>query len=93
MEMSLPKNKKDLQAFLGIINYLGKFSPSTTSICEPLQKLTLNRTVWTWCAMYQTPYNEAKSLIKDDACMKFYEKNKPLCQETDASGIGLGTTL
>ena len=26
------KNKKEHQAFLGIINYLGKFSPSTTSM-------------------------------------------------------------
>ena len=25
MEMPLPKNKKELQAFLCIINYLGKF--------------------------------------------------------------------
>ena len=33
MEMP-PPNKKELQAFQGIINYLDKFSPSTASICE-----------------------------------------------------------
>ena len=47
MEMPPPKTKKELWAFLGIINYLGKFSPSTASICEPLQKLTLSRVIWT----------------------------------------------
>ena len=31
-----PQNKKEFWAFLGIINYLGKFSPSTASICKPL---------------------------------------------------------
>ena len=41
-----PQNKKELQAFLGIINYLGKFSPSTAILCDPLQKLTSNRAVW-----------------------------------------------
>ena len=45
VEMSPPKNK-ELQAFLGIINYLGKFSPSTANICDPLQKLTSSRAVW-----------------------------------------------
>ena len=37
-----PKTKKELQAFLGIINYLSKFPPSTVSICESLRHLTLS---------------------------------------------------
>ena len=35
-----PNNKKELQSFLGIMNYLGKFLPSATEICEALQNLT-----------------------------------------------------
>ena len=31
--------------------------------------------------------------MKDDVCMKFYNETKPLYLETDASGIGLITTL
>ena len=31
-----PQNKKEFQAFLDIINYLGKFSPSTSSLCDPI---------------------------------------------------------
>ena len=45
VDMTTPNNKKELQAFLGIINYLSKFSPSTASICEPLQKLTSSKAV------------------------------------------------
>ena len=36
MDMLAPKNKKELQAFLGIINYLGKFLPGTADVCDPL---------------------------------------------------------
>ena len=43
MDMPAPNNKKELQAFLGIINYLGKFSPGTADVCDPLHKLTLSK--------------------------------------------------
>ena len=35
-DMPAPKNKRELQAFLGTINYLEKFSPGTADICDPL---------------------------------------------------------
>ena len=35
-EMPAPKNRKELQAFLGIINYLSKFSPDTAEVCKLL---------------------------------------------------------
>ena len=36
---------------------------------------------------------KAKSLIKADICMKFYNDTKPLYLEIDASGAGLRATL
>ena len=38
-DMTATNNKKELQAFLGIINYVGKFSPGTADVCNPLHKL------------------------------------------------------
>ena len=35
-KMLAPKNKRKQQAFLGIINYLTKFSPGTAEVCKPL---------------------------------------------------------
>ena len=52
-EMPASKNKKELQAFLGMINYLSKFSPDTVEVCKPLQKLMLNKAMWSWDASYQ----------------------------------------
>ena len=49
-EMPPPKTKKELQAFLRIINYLGKFPSGTEDICESLRKLTSTKTEWTWNA-------------------------------------------
>ena len=88
-----PKNKKELQAFLGIINYLSKFSPDTSEVCEPLRKLTSSKAMWTWDAMYQQQFEKAKSLIKVEMCMKLYNDTKPLYLKTDATGISLGVAL
>ena len=93
IEMLPPNTKKELQIFLGIISYLGRFSPSTVTVCEPLHKLKSSKVVWTWNASYQTIYDKAKLIIKADACMKFYDENEPLYLETDASGVGLGAAL
>ena len=35
-EMPALKSKRELQAFLGIINYLGRFSPGMAEVCKPL---------------------------------------------------------
>ena len=92
-KMPPPNNKKELQAFLGIIYYLGKFSPDMARLCDPLRKLTSCKSAWTWNESYQQIYNKAKSIIKKDMCMKFYKENKELFLEKDASGVGLGSSI
>ena len=39
-----PKSKKELQLFLGIVNYLNNFSPMTAEVCESLRKHTSVKT-------------------------------------------------
>ena len=92
-KMPVPKNKKELQAFLGIINYLGKFSPGTAEVCKLLSKLTSSKMTWTWNTSYQQLFNNSKSIIKADVCMKFYDDSKPLYLETDSSRVGLEAAL
>ena len=92
-DMLAPNNKKEIQVFLGIINYLGKFSLGTAEVCDPLQKLMLNKVTWTWNVSYQSLFSKAELLVKSEICMTFYDDTKPLYLETDASGVGLGATL
>ena len=92
-EMPVPKNKKELQTFLGVINYPNKFYPGTSEVCKPLRKLMSSKMTRTWNASYQQLFDKAKSLINVEMCMKFYDDTKLLYLETDASGIGLGPAL
>ena len=38
--MKQPENKKELQSFLGLCQYLTKFTPELASLSEPLRFLT-----------------------------------------------------
>ena len=38
-------------------------------------------------------FEEAKAIIKDEVCMRFYDETKPLCIKADVSGVGLGAAL
>ena len=38
-EMPTPKNKQELQRFLGFVNYVGKFIPNLSQITTPLRNL------------------------------------------------------
>ena len=84
---------KSSKTFLGIINYLVKFSPGTPDVHDPLHKLMLSKVTWTWNTSYKSLFKKAKLLIKSDICMKFYGDTKLLYLETDASGISLGAAL
>ena len=90
---SKKKKKKNSQAFLGINNYLSNLSPRTANIYEVLRQLTSVKLEWTWNTTCQELFDKTKSIIKEDAYVKFYDETKPLYLEMDASGVRLGAIL
>ena len=62
-------------------------------VCESLRKLTSAKAERMWNATYPKMFEEAKAIIKDDVCMKFYNDTKLLYIETDVSRVGLEATL
>ena len=55
-----PPQCKEVHTFLGILNYLGKFSAVTAEVCKQLQKLTSFKADQTWNSMYQDVNDTAK---------------------------------
>ena len=58
-------------------------------VCEPLQRLTFMKTIWTWNRTDQNLFDRAKALIKEDACMTFYDKMRLHYLRTDTYGVEL----
>ena len=61
-ELPRPTNLKDLQTFLGMVQYLSKFSPRIAEIAELLWDLTKKHAPYVW----EPEHNHAFDSIKKD---------------------------
>ena len=58
------KNLTELQAFLGLLNYYGKFLPCLSTVLAPMHKLLKNYAKWIWSAKQVNAFQQAKDLIQ-----------------------------
>lgn len=47
-EISLPHNKKEMQSFLGLINFIKRFVPNFSRIVSPLQAMIKKNSLFKW---------------------------------------------
>ncbi|KAF8750946.1 hypothetical protein RHS01_09004 [Rhizoctonia solani] len=57
-----PRTVKQVQAFLGFVNYLRCFIPNFSSVARPLHHLTKKETPWSWGKPEEDAFQELKSL-------------------------------
>ena len=88
-----PKNVKEVQSFLGGINYYSKYIPDMATIACPLYRLLQKNTEWKWTPTHQRAFNELKNKLTATPILMLYGKRLPLKLACDASSYGLGAVL
>ena len=56
-------NVNDVQRFIGFVNYLSRFLPRLSDLCEPLRRLTDNNAEWKWTKVHDEAVETIKHLI------------------------------
>ena len=92
-DMPKPASKQDVQRFLGFVNYLSKFAPHLSDVCEPLRRLLDKDAIWTWQKQQEKAFKEAKRVVTMQPVLKFYSLDEEVTLQCDASEKGLGATL
>ena len=92
-EMPIPTCKKDIQRFLGLVNYVGRFLSNLSEITAPMRKLLKKSVDFLWEEQQQKSFETVKSLIISEKCLSFYDVYKDVCIEVDACKTGLGAVL
>ena len=88
-----PTNVKTLRAFLGLINYYGKFLPNLASTLSPLSDLTKKDNIWHWEEKHAIAFQDAKNKLSTSTVLVHYSPTLPLIVSSDASNVGLGAIL
>ena len=91
--MSLPTSVNELQRFLGMVNYLGKFIPILTKRTTPFCNLLKKDVVFELQKPELDAIENLKTLVTSAPCLKILDSKLPARLKTDASSVGLGTFL
>ena len=92
-EMPPPKDKQELQTFLGMVTYLSKFSPNLSDATKPLRDLLKSDVEFTWDEQQNAAMENVKKLISSQPVLSFFDPKKEIILEVDASKSGLGATV
>ena len=91
--MEYPTTVKELQRFLGSINYLGKFIPNLTDKTVSLRKLLQKDTKWVFDQNHMKEFDALKKCITMTPVLKKFNEKLPIRISCDASCTGLGAIL
>ena len=93
VRMSAPTDKTELLSFLGMVNYLAPYIPKLSDCAAVLRQLNKKNTDFTWNISYEKAFRNAKLHVANAVTLKFFDPDKDIVIECDASGIGIGGTL
>ena len=91
--MPSPTNKKQVQLFIGMINYLTKFSLRLSELAEPIRELAKDKVSFNWQPKHQQAFTQMKKEISSAPVLAYYNPKKQSTLQTDASVKSLGACL
>ena len=92
-QMAPPANKREVQTFRGMENYMSPFIPNLSTLTAPLRELITDKTPFCWNATYQQALDKIKESISNKVTLTYFDSSKPIVLQVDASLQGLGAAL
>ena len=92
-EILAPQCKKQVQSFIGMVNYLSKFSARLSDLTEPIRDLCKEKVPLNWGPEHDGAFQFIKKEIAAAPILAYYNPKKPTILQTNASCKGLGACL
>ena len=88
-----PENIQEVQAFLGKINYYGRFIQNLSEKASPLYSLLKKSSKFEWTNDCQVAFEKLKTDVIFATKLSHFDETKPLILATDASQRGIGAVV
>lgn len=92
-DMREPRNIKETQTFVGMANYLSKFLLNLSTLAEPLRRICKENVKFDWSTEQQHAFDKIKGLVTQAPILQYFDSEKPIVIQCDASATGLGGVL
>ena len=93
LKMLFRPDKETMHSFLGLVNFLNRYTPRLTELCSPLRKLILKDSHYSADDTEHAAFNAIKAEFKKKIVLPYFDRNKETILQTDASKKGFGAVI
>lgn len=88
-----PTTVKEVQSFLGLVNYYRRFVKNFAGIAKPLYELTKKDAEFIWTENCENAFTKLKHTVMSPPVLTHPDFSKPFIVQADASENGIGAVL
>ena len=93
LKMQFPPDKETMHSFLGLVNFLNRYTPKLAELCSPLRKLILKDSHYSPGDPEHSAFDAIKAEFKKKIILPYFDRNKETILQTDASKKGFGAVI
>ena len=91
--MDLPRDVDTMRSFLGLVNYLNRFSPHLAEISAPLREICRQDVEFELTESVCVAFSKTKEEISKNVTLLYFNPKSETTLQTDASKKGLGAVI
>ena len=89
--MELPQDVETMRSFLGLVNYLNRFSPHLAELSDPLRQICRQSVEFELNNSVHTAFSRTREEISKNVTLSYFNPKSPTTLQMDASMKGLGS--
>jgi len=93
LEWPTPKCVKDVQKFLGLVNYYRRFVKDFAEIARPMHRLVQKQEKWNWRSEQEEAFGKLKEIFTLEPVLAALDLDKEMRVEADTSDYATGGVL
>ena len=90
--IAVPKTKKQLRSFIGLINYYRDMWIKRSEVLAPLTSMTSKEVKWNWTEDCQKAFDKIKKIVSREVLLSYPDFSETFEIHTDASKLKIKTS-